>query len=66
MAFIWPNLICLLVIWHRPGLGQMKWRLWRGVALMGLGIAIFICGSVVTAAELVSVFIEINVDDTKK
>ncbi|KAJ8708050.1 hypothetical protein PYW08_010416 [Mythimna loreyi] len=61
MAFIWPNLITLMVIWHRPGLGAMKWRLWRGIVLIGLGLFIFFCGSMVNAMELVSVFIAMNV-----
>ncbi|CAH0598683.1 unnamed protein product [Chrysodeixis includens] len=60
MAFIWPNVINLLVIWDRPGLGQYNWRLWRSVVLIIIGIFIFICGSLVNAMELVTVFIEMN------
>ncbi|CAH0598684.1 unnamed protein product [Chrysodeixis includens] len=60
MAFIWPNLINLLVIWERPGLGHMNWRFWRAMVLIGIGVFIFICGSLVNTMELVAVFIDTN------
>ncbi|KAJ8706052.1 hypothetical protein PYW07_010829 [Mythimna separata] len=62
MSFIWPNVITLAVIWHRPGLGVMKWRLWRGVILIGIGLFIFFCGSMVNGMELAQVFIKMNVN----
>ncbi|XP_031764208.1 proton-coupled amino acid transporter-like protein pathetic [Galleria mellonella] len=57
MAFIWPNLINLLVIWDRPGLGKYKWRLWRALILIFIGIFILICGSIVNMSELMLVFV---------
>ncbi|XP_039761741.1 proton-coupled amino acid transporter-like protein pathetic isoform X2 [Pararge aegeria] len=56
MAFIWPNMIYLMVVWQRPGLGKYRWRLWKAVTLIGIGIFIFICGSVVSINELASMF----------
>ncbi|KAL0810386.1 hypothetical protein ABMA28_010531 [Loxostege sticticalis] len=56
MAFIWPLMIHLCVIWERPGLGKYYWRLWRCVGMISLGFFIFICGTVVNASELVGVF----------
>ncbi|KAL0810387.1 hypothetical protein ABMA28_010532 [Loxostege sticticalis] len=56
MAFIWPLLIHLCVIWERPGLGKYYWRLWRCVGMMSVAIFIFFCGTVVNASELVAVF----------
>ncbi|CAG9572907.1 unnamed protein product [Danaus chrysippus] len=56
MAFIWPNLIYLMVIWQRPGLGKFRWRLWRAVILMSVGVFILICGTIVNFNELMSVF----------
>ncbi|XP_022828730.1 proton-coupled amino acid transporter-like protein CG1139 [Spodoptera litura] len=61
MAFVWPNIITLLVIWERPGLGSMKWKLWRGIVLLIIGLIIFVCGSVVAIIELYEVFYKINV-----
>ncbi|XP_026743571.1 proton-coupled amino acid transporter-like protein CG1139 [Trichoplusia ni] len=62
MAFIWPNVINLLVIWERPGLGHMNWRMWRAIILIVIGIFVFICGSLVNTMELVSVFIDTNIN----
>ncbi|CAH0697805.1 unnamed protein product [Spodoptera exigua] len=61
MAFIWPNVVTLLVIWERPGLGHMRWKLWRGVFLLVIGLFIFFCGSLVAIMELGSVFYRINI-----
>ncbi|XP_069363315.1 proton-coupled amino acid transporter-like protein pathetic isoform X2 [Maniola hyperantus] len=57
MAFIWPNMIYLMVVWQRPGLGKYKWRLWRSVILIFIGIFIFVCGSIVSINELATIFI---------
>ncbi|XP_028174729.1 proton-coupled amino acid transporter-like protein pathetic isoform X2 [Ostrinia furnacalis] len=56
MAFIWPLFIHLLVIWHRPGLGKFRWRLWRCAVLLVIGFFLLCCGSIVNLYELVSVF----------
>ncbi|KAH9635646.1 hypothetical protein HF086_001437 [Spodoptera exigua] len=61
MAFIWPNFITLLVIWERPGLGHMNWKLWRGAILIIIGLFIFFCGSLVAILELASVFYKANI-----
>ncbi|XP_060807903.1 proton-coupled amino acid transporter-like protein CG1139 [Amyelois transitella] len=60
MAFIWPNVITLLVIWERPGFGRYRWRLWRGIVFISIGIFLFVCGSIVNTAELVSIFKKTN------
>uniref|UniRef100_A0A2H1WUV6 SFRICE_038019 n=1 Tax=Spodoptera frugiperda TaxID=7108 RepID=A0A2H1WUV6_SPOFR len=64
MAFVWPNIITLLVIWDRPGLGSMKWKLWRGIVLLVIGLFIFVCGSMVAIIELGTVFYKINIAQT--
>ncbi|XP_060808079.1 proton-coupled amino acid transporter-like protein pathetic [Amyelois transitella] len=56
MAFIWPNIITLLVIWERPGFGKYRWRLWRSVVFLLIGFFLFVCGSIVNINELLSVF----------
>ncbi|XP_053620911.1 proton-coupled amino acid transporter-like protein pathetic isoform X2 [Plodia interpunctella] len=56
MAFIWPNIITLLVIWDRPGFGPYKWKLWRGIILITIGFFLFFCGTIVNFNELISVF----------
>ncbi|XP_050358079.1 proton-coupled amino acid transporter-like protein pathetic [Nymphalis io] len=56
MAFIWPNMIYLMTIWQRPGLGKYKWRLWKGIVLISIGLFILVCGTVVNFNELLSVF----------
>ncbi|KAL4707094.1 hypothetical protein ACJJTC_011420 [Scirpophaga incertulas] len=61
MAFIWPVLINTLVIWNRPGLGKYRWRLWRNMTMLCIGIFIFICGGLVSTIELLSVFFVENV-----
>ncbi|KAJ0170545.1 hypothetical protein K1T71_013916 [Dendrolimus kikuchii] len=56
MAFIWPNVITLLVIWKRPGLGKYKWRLWRSLIFIVIGLFVFGCGTLVNCMEMVKVF----------
>ncbi|KAG6444090.1 proton-coupled amino acid transporter-like protein pathetic isoform X2 [Manduca sexta] len=56
MAFIWPNVINLLVIWERPGFGQYYWKLWRSIVFILVGIFILFCGSLVNIMELLTVF----------
>ncbi|KAJ2954402.1 hypothetical protein O0L34_g2666 [Tuta absoluta] len=52
MAFIWPNLIDLVVVWERPGLGRWNWRLWKSLALILVGVSFFVAGTYVNAADL--------------
>lgn len=56
MAFICPNMIYLMTVWERPGLGKYNWRLWKAAVLIIIGVFIFICGSFVNLKELLSVF----------
>ncbi|VVC96805.1 unnamed protein product [Leptidea sinapis] len=56
MAFIWPNCIYLMTVWARPGLGKYKWRLWKSLTLIIIGLFLLICGSVVNTNELLSMF----------
>ncbi|XP_053621004.1 proton-coupled amino acid transporter-like protein CG1139 isoform X2 [Plodia interpunctella] len=60
MAFIWPNVITILVIWERPGFGKYKWRLWRSLIFIAIGIFLFICGCIVNVSKLVAVFSKSN------
>ncbi|XP_075987870.1 proton-coupled amino acid transporter-like protein acs [Anticarsia gemmatalis] len=53
MAFIWPNVIFLLVSYERPGYGFLKWRLLRSFVLMAVGFFILCCGTVVSVKDLV-------------
>ncbi|XP_013178442.1 PREDICTED: proton-coupled amino acid transporter 2-like [Papilio xuthus] len=45
MGFIFPALIELLVIWEVPGLGRYKWRLWKNVFVIIVGILLFVAGT---------------------
>ncbi|KOB78070.1 Amino acid transporter [Operophtera brumata] len=55
MAIIWPCIINLLVIWHRPGLGRCNWRLWMNILLILVGLVIFVCGSFVNGRNLIKI-----------
>ncbi|XP_072933873.1 proton-coupled amino acid transporter-like protein pathetic [Epargyreus clarus] len=62
MAFIWPNMIYLMTIWQRPGLGKYNWRLWKSVFCISIGIFLLICGSVVNMNELLKVLMKEDVN----
>ncbi|KAG7295223.1 hypothetical protein JYU34_022197 [Plutella xylostella] len=53
MALICPSIIELLVIWHRPGLGRFKWRLWKCATLIVVGFAVLFVSSGVNLYSLV-------------
>ncbi|XP_068624537.1 proton-coupled amino acid transporter-like protein pathetic [Battus philenor] len=60
LAFIYPNIIYLLVIWERPGLGKLRWRLWVAILMICVGIFVCIIGSLVTAVDLVKTALGIH------
>ncbi|XP_068624509.1 proton-coupled amino acid transporter-like protein pathetic [Battus philenor] len=45
MGFIFPALIELLIIWEDPGLGRFKWRLWKNIFVLTVGVLLFIAGT---------------------
>ncbi|XP_028174732.1 proton-coupled amino acid transporter-like protein pathetic isoform X2 [Ostrinia furnacalis] len=45
MGFIFPSLIELLVVWESPGLGRYKWRLWKNIFILFIGVLLFIAGT---------------------
>ncbi|XP_053620931.1 proton-coupled amino acid transporter-like protein pathetic [Plodia interpunctella] len=45
LGFIFPAVIDLLVVWEDPGLGKFKWRLWKNVLVIILGVIFFIAGT---------------------
>nr|XP_004924909.1 proton-coupled amino acid transporter-like protein pathetic [Bombyx mori] len=45
MGFIFPAIIELLVVWEDPGLGKYRWRLWKNVLVLLVGILLFIAGT---------------------
>ncbi|XP_049882254.1 proton-coupled amino acid transporter-like protein pathetic isoform X2 [Pectinophora gossypiella] len=45
MGFIFPAIIETLVIWESPGPGKYKWRLWKNVLVILIGILLFIAGT---------------------
>ncbi|XP_013145422.1 PREDICTED: proton-coupled amino acid transporter 4-like [Papilio polytes] len=53
LAFIYPNVIYLLVHWERPGLGTYRWRLWISLVMITVGIFFCICGSYISAVQLI-------------
>ncbi|XP_013178462.1 PREDICTED: proton-coupled amino acid transporter 2-like [Papilio xuthus] len=57
LAFIYPNVIYLLVHWERPGLGPFRWRLWLSLLMIVVGIFFCICGSFVSAVQLITIAI---------
>ncbi|CAF4906114.1 unnamed protein product [Pieris macdunnoughi] len=45
MGFIFPAIIDLLVVWEKPGLGKWKWRLWKNIFIIIVGILLFFAGT---------------------
>ncbi|XP_048000004.1 proton-coupled amino acid transporter-like protein pathetic isoform X2 [Leguminivora glycinivorella] len=45
MGFIIPAFIELCVVWDDPGLGVMKWRLIKSVAIIVFGVCLFFVGT---------------------
>ncbi|CAH0718490.1 unnamed protein product, partial [Brenthis ino] len=45
MGFIFPAIIELLVIWETPGLGKFKWRLYKNIFVILLGLLLFVAGT---------------------
>lgn len=37
MGFIYPAFIELMLDWERPGLGVLKWRLWKFITITTFG-----------------------------
>ncbi|XP_049877902.1 proton-coupled amino acid transporter-like protein CG1139 [Pectinophora gossypiella] len=56
LAFIFPNVIYLLVIYERPGYGILKWKLIRGIILIIIGVILFVAGTIVSVKNLVGLF----------
>ncbi|KAH9635645.1 hypothetical protein HF086_001436 [Spodoptera exigua] len=51
-----PNgiaIIELLVVWEKPGLGKYKWRLWKNVFVIIIGIFLFVAGTYSNAKGLI-------------
>ncbi|CAG4974971.1 unnamed protein product [Colias eurytheme] len=45
MGFIFPAIIDVLVVWENPGLGKWRWRLWKNVLIILVGILLLIAGT---------------------
>ncbi|XP_075987833.1 proton-coupled amino acid transporter-like protein pathetic [Anticarsia gemmatalis] len=45
MGFIFPSIIETLAVWERPGLGFLKWRLWKNILIMIMGIILLLSGT---------------------
>ncbi|XP_063362127.1 proton-coupled amino acid transporter-like protein pathetic [Cydia amplana] len=56
MGFIFPAIIELLVIWEDPGLGKYKWRLWKNVLVLLVGVLFFFAGTYSNLKGLISNF----------
>lgn len=56
LIFVFPNLIEICVYMPRPGYGRNKWRLYKCIVLISLGIGICISGSYFTGLRLILVF----------
>lgn len=54
IGFIFPAIIELLVVWEDPGLGKYKWRLWKNVMVLVVGVFLFIVGTYSNAKGLIS------------
>ncbi|XP_052747767.1 proton-coupled amino acid transporter-like protein pathetic [Galleria mellonella] len=54
MGFIFPAIIEVLVIWESPGLGRFKWRLYKNILVMIIGVLLFIAGTYSNLKGLVS------------
>ncbi|KAJ2943124.1 hypothetical protein O0L34_g18817 [Tuta absoluta] len=54
MGFIFPAIIELLVIWEDPGLGRFKWRLWKNVLVVLIGVLLFVAGTYSNLRGLIS------------
>ncbi|CAH0697804.1 unnamed protein product [Spodoptera exigua] len=53
IGFIFPAIIELLVVWETPGLGRYKWRLWKNVFVIIIGIFLFVAGTYSNAKGLI-------------
>ncbi|CAH2987442.1 unnamed protein product [Chilo suppressalis] len=54
MGFIFPAIIELLVIWESPGLGRFRWRLWKNILVLLVGILLFCAGTYSNLKGLIS------------
>ncbi|XP_026743418.1 proton-coupled amino acid transporter-like protein pathetic [Trichoplusia ni] len=54
MGFIFPAIIELLVVWETPGLGRYKWRLWKNILVLIVGVLLFIAGTYSNAKGLIT------------
>ncbi|XP_049870332.1 proton-coupled amino acid transporter-like protein pathetic [Pectinophora gossypiella] len=53
MGFIYPALIELLLDWDDPGLGKMKWRLWRFLAILIFSVFVMVLGTIEGVVDLI-------------
>ncbi|KAJ8708047.1 hypothetical protein PYW08_010413 [Mythimna loreyi] len=56
IGFIFPAMIELLVVWENPGLGKYKWRLWKNVIVLIIGVLLFVAGTYSNAKGLIASF----------
>ncbi|KAI8433749.1 hypothetical protein MSG28_015728 [Choristoneura fumiferana] len=54
MGFIFPAIIELLVVWEDPGLGKYKWRLWKNIIVLLIGVLFFFAGTYSNLKGLIS------------
>ncbi|XP_041985760.1 proton-coupled amino acid transporter-like protein CG1139 [Aricia agestis] len=54
LGFIFPAFIDLLVTWENPGLGKLKWRLWKNILLITIGLVLFFAGTYSNGKELIN------------
>uniref|UniRef100_A0A2A4IXC2 Amino acid transporter transmembrane domain-containing protein n=2 Tax=Heliothis virescens TaxID=7102 RepID=A0A2A4IXC2_HELVI len=45
MAFVFPSIIDLLVVWEDPGLGVLYWRLLKNILILSTGSVLFLSGT---------------------
>ncbi|KAM3968576.1 LOW QUALITY PROTEIN: proton-coupled amino acid transporter-like protein pathetic [Aphomia sociella] len=53
MGFIFPAFIELSLVWEEPGLGVLKWRLWRFIIILIFGLILCFVGTYTNAKELI-------------
>ncbi|XP_059062756.1 proton-coupled amino acid transporter-like protein pathetic, partial [Achroia grisella] len=53
MGFIFPAFIELSLVWEEPGLGTMKWRLWKFIIILIFGLILCFVGTYTNAKEMI-------------
>lgn len=56
LGLIFPAIIETVTYWENPGLGAIKWRLWKNVFLFGFGILGFVTGTFSSLTEIAESF----------